>query len=102
VDKTVYDKVKTLSKLYKQEGFVIVGIFGSYVRNEQTDKSDIDILYELDSKFLEKYSGWDAILRLDEIKVEISRSLNVKADFADKSALRKVARKYILPEVVNV
>ncbi len=102
MDNKIHDKVKTLSQIYKQEGFVILGIFGSYVRDEQTDKSDIDILYELDSMFLKKYIGWDAILRLDEIKEEISKSLNVKADIADKSALRKVARKYILPEVVNV
>ena len=102
MDKTVYEKVRSLKKRYEHEGFIIIGIFGSYVRNEQTDKSDIDILYEIDDRFLKKYTGWDAILRLEEIKSEIENFLNVKVDIADKSALRTISQKYIFPEVISV
>jgi len=102
MNKTVYDKIKSLKSKYEPEGFIVIGIFGSYVRNEETDKSDIDILYEINDKFLKKYVGWDSFLRLDEIKSEISKVVNHKIDMADKNALNKVAKKYIIPEVVNV
>ncbi|MFO7810398.1 MAG: nucleotidyltransferase domain-containing protein [Candidatus Delongbacteria bacterium] len=102
MNKIIHDKIKTLKSKYEPEGFIIIGIFGSFVRNEETDKSDIDILYEINDTFLNKYIGWDSFLRLEEIKSEISKELNHKIDIADKSALNRVARKYIIPEVVNV
>jgi len=102
LDKTVYDKVKSLKTRFEKEGFIILGIFGSYVRNEQTDASDIDILYDIDDRFLKKYIGWDAVLRLEEIKSEIEKFLNIKADIADKNSLRRISQKYIIPEVISV
>ena len=95
-------KIKLLKKKYQNEGFDMIGIFGSYVRGEETDKSDLDILYEITEAFLKKYPGWDSILRLEEIRSEIEKKLNKKIDMADRSALNKVAKKYILPEVMSV
>jgi uncharacterized protein len=102
MDNVLYNKIKTLKNNYVIEGFLILGIFGSYARNEETERSDVDILYEINDKFLNKYVGWDAILRLDEIKTEIENSLNIKVDIADKNALNRVAKKYIIPEVLSV
>jgi len=102
MDNILYNKIKTLKNNYEIEGFLILGIFGSYARNEETERSDVDILYEINDKFLNKYVGWDAILRLDEIKTEIENSLNIKVDIADKNALNRVAIKYIIPEVLSV
>jgi uncharacterized protein len=102
LNKLIHKKIQTLKSKYEPEGFIILGIFGSFVRNEETDNSDIDILYEINDTFLKKYIGWDSFIRLDEIKKEISRELLHKIDMADKNALNNVARKYIIPEVVNV
>jgi predicted nucleotidyltransferase len=41
-----------MKRKYEPEGFVIIGIFGSYSRGEQTQKSDIDILFEMNSDFI--------------------------------------------------
>lgn len=95
-------QIKFLKKKYINEGFDMIGIFGSYVRGEETDKSDLDILYQITEIFRNKYPGWDSILRLEEIRVEIEQKLNKKIDMADKNALNKVAKKYILPEVMSV
>ncbi|MDA3886910.1 MAG: nucleotidyltransferase domain-containing protein [Candidatus Delongbacteria bacterium] len=102
MNKKIYNEIKILKDLYKTEGFLILGIFGSYVRDEETDKSDVDILYEINEKFLNNHIGWESILRLEEIKSEIENKLNLKVDIADKNALNKIARKYIIPEVLSV
>ncbi len=39
---------QNLPQLRKEFGIVRIGLFGSYARDEQTDKSDIDLLFELE------------------------------------------------------
>ncbi|MFH1612611.1 MAG: nucleotidyltransferase domain-containing protein [bacterium] len=95
-------KIKDIKKKYEPEGFIIIGVFGSYVRNEQTHKSDIDILFEMNSNFIQKYSGWDVYVRIEEIKNEIHQIIGQFVDLADKNGLKRVGRKYILSEVVYV
>ena len=52
-----------------------VGLFGSYVRNEQTEKSDIDILvdFEPDKETFDNYMAVHELLErlFKDIKVEI-------------------------------
>ncbi len=102
MNKELHRQIKLLKKKYINEGFDMIGFFGSYVRGEETDKNDLDVLYQIPEIFRNKYPGWDSILRLEEIRVEIEKKLNKKIDMADKNALNKVAKKYILPEVMSV
>ncbi len=69
---------------YSNEGFNILGFFGSYARGKATPQSDIDILYELNEKFIKNYEGVDLglidnILRylIPELKMTIE-NLNKK------------------------
>ena len=96
------NKISRLKKEYAAEGFIILGIFGSFARGDETQRSDIDILYEINSDFLEKYPGWKAYARIEDIKSEIELVLGRDIDFADRDALKKVGKKYILPEVEYV
>jgi len=97
----IFTKLKELKPLYEKDGFIILGVFGSYARDEADEKSDIDILYKLDTdKFLSKYSGFKAIKKLLEIKREIANTFKKDVDIADISTLSKTGKKYILNEVV--
>ena len=98
----IYNQVTILKKLFLVDGFVIDGIFGSYARNEETEKSDVDILYHLNQTFYDNYNGFEGFKKLDEIKKIISQALNKKIDLAPKTNLSKTAKKYILNEVVYV
>ena len=51
--KTILDNKEAIKKF----GVTKIGLFGSYVRNEQTDESDIDILidYNLEEISFKKY-----------------------------------------------
>lgn len=68
-----------------------LGIFGSYLRNEQKNESDLDLLVEY-----EKTPGLFSFVRLEE---ELSKLLDVKVDLVMKSALKPYIGKRILEEV---
>jgi predicted nucleotidyltransferase len=80
-----------ISRKYKVS---YLGIFGSYVRGEQEQGSDLDILveFEEDPSFFEH-------IRLEDYLSEI---LGVKVDLVMKSALKPAIGRHILEEVVAV
>ena len=57
-----------------------IGIFGSYVRGEQTPKSDLDILV----RFKETVS----LLQLVRMERELSKLLGIKVDLVSEGALK--------------
>lgn len=46
----IFQKIIDNKETIKSFGVTEIGLFGSYVRNEQTEKSDIDILIDYDIK----------------------------------------------------
>ena len=102
MNQKILSAVQSLKQELQKEGFVIDGIFGSYARNEESQSSDLDILYHLDESFYNKYRGFIGFKRLDEIKAFISEKTDRKIDLAPKNNLSKTAQKYILSEVIYV
>jgi len=41
-------KLKELKPKYEQEGLILIGLFGSYAKDNQNSFSDIDIAYKVD------------------------------------------------------
>ena len=96
--KTVAE-IKKLLELNKSElrvryGVKDIGIFGSYVREEQTETSDIDVLVEF-----EKSIG---LLEFVGLRNHLSDLLGVKVDLVMKKALKPRIGDRILSEVVYV
>lgn len=73
--------IKTIVDYLKQHKVVEIGIFGSFARNEMTDKSDIDILVE--------YSRGTTILDIVKMKQELYELIGRKIDLVSKRAVRK-------------
>jgi hypothetical protein len=82
--------------LEEKYGVVEIGVFGSYVRNEQRPDSDIDILIELERP------PRISLIGLVELEHDLSDILGTKVDIAIKKNLRKRIGKRILNEVVPV
>ncbi|WZL75535.1 nucleotidyltransferase family protein [Thermatribacter velox] len=82
--KTV-DEIKSLLEKHKEDirreyGVKMVGIFGSWVRGEQREGSDVDILVELERPVgLKFFEVWD---RLEEI-------LDTRVDLLTVNAVRQ-------------
>ena len=69
-----------------------LGLFGSYVKKEQKETSDIDILVEFED---------DAdLFHLIGLSLFLEENLNIKVDVVSKSALKKELRENILQEVI--
>lgn len=69
-----------------------IGIFGSYVRGEQTEKSDIDILVDFNRGI-----GFFKFLELEEL---LGTMLHRKVDLVSKQGLKPIIGDYILREVI--
>jgi predicted nucleotidyltransferase len=70
-----------------------IGIFGSYVRGEQEDISDIDILVEFSEPI-----GWEFI----DLQEYLEDILSLKVDLVTANALRSQFKDRILREVAYV
>lgn len=82
--------------LAEEYGVRIIGVFGSYVRQEQRSDSDLDLLIELDRP--PKIS----LIGLVELEDYLTQKLGVKVDLAIKTNLKKRIGMHILEEVVPI
>ncbi len=73
-----------------------IGVFGSYVRGEQTKKSDVDVLVEFSNV---AHLG---LLKYIELEIFLSEKLGVKVDLVAKGGLKPTLKDQILSEVVYV
>jgi predicted nucleotidyltransferase len=94
----IINELKKFKLKYQQDGVLIIGIFGSFARGDNTKYSDIDIAYKIDhDKFSIKYKdGFSKLLKLDKIKKEISDTFKTKIDFIPDN------NKNILKDIIYV
>lgn len=69
-----------------------LGLFGSYVRDEQGPRSDLDVLVT--------FREAPSLLKFIELEDYLTEALGVKVDLVVKDALRKRIGERILAEVV--
>jgi uncharacterized protein len=80
------------SRLHKEHRINEIGVFGSFVRGEQKEKSDIDVLVEF-----EEVPG---LIEFIQIEDGLCRLLKKKVDLVRKGAIRPEIKDHILSEVV--
>jgi uncharacterized protein len=75
-------------------GVDYLGVFGSFVRNEQTSASDLDLLIAF-----HKIPG---LLKFIEIEDYLTDLLGIKVDLVEKDSLRPAIGQQILSEVLAI
>jgi predicted nucleotidyltransferase len=85
---------KNRDMLSEKYGVAVVGIFGSYVRGEQREKSDIDLLVDI----LRPIS----LLEIVGAEIYLSEILGIKVDLVPKRDVREELRETILAEAVPI
>ena len=68
-----------------------IGVFGSYSRNEMTQESDIDILYN----FQKRISFFDLV----GLKLELEDILHRKVDLVSEKSVDKYIKPFILKDL---
>ena len=94
-----FEEIKKVLQKHRDEfreqyGLKEIGIFGSYVKGEQKENSDIDMLIEL-----EKPIGFVRFMRLESA---LSQLLGVRVEMVTRKALKPHIGKRILQEVKYV
>ncbi|ODS38703.1 MAG: nucleotidyltransferase [Candidatus Altiarchaeales archaeon WOR_SM1_86-2] len=88
----ILNKIEQNSESIKKYGAERVGLFGSYIKNKQTDKSDIDIVVEFERgrKTFDNYMG---------LKFFLEDLLGYKVDLVIAEAIKPGLKSYILNDV---
>ena len=93
IKKILKEQEKELKERY---GIKEIGIFGSYLRGEAKEESDLDILVEFEPE------AKISLLEFVELENYLSDLLGVKVDLVEKSALKPRIGKQVLNEVVYI
>lgn len=80
-----------LAELSRDYAVAEIGVFGSYVRDEQTPRSDLDILV-----VFSKPVGFVSFMQLEE---HLQQLLGIKVDLVTRAALKPQIGAHILSEV---
>jgi len=80
------------SELHDKFQIEEIGIFGSYIRGEEGENSDLDILVGFNTP--------PSMFRFIELEHYLGKLLKVKVDLVMKDALKPVIGKRIIKEVV--
>jgi predicted nucleotidyltransferase len=91
---SITQKISQKKTRLQDLGIKEIGLFGSYVRGEETDSSDLDILIDI-----ERPAKLD-LLALISLEQELSDDLGVTVDLVLKSDLRPILGKNVLSEVI--
>jgi len=96
--KEILSKLKELKPTYEEEGLILLGLFGSYAKDKQTEFSDIDVAYELNyDKFSKKYQGgFSKLLRIEDIKKELQSIFHKSIDLVPNT------NKKVLKDIIYV
>jgi uncharacterized protein len=82
------------SELQKRFKVKNIGVFGSYVRGEQKQQSDIDVLVEFEEPV--------GLFEFMDLEFYLTDLFGVKVDLVSKKALKPRIGKRILEEVIMV
>lgn len=82
------ETINKIRKFFKDKPVIKAYLFGSYARNQHDEKSDIDILVELD------YSQKVGIEYI-RMQIDLEELLNTKVDLVSAGGLSKYVKPYI-------
>ena len=92
----VIKKLKEIKEYLREEyGIEKIGLFGSLVRNEQNESSDIDVLIEIQTEV-------PSLIKYMKLKFFLESILGRKVDLVLNRAIKPRLRERILKEVIYV
>jgi len=95
MNKTEIERIKPIIiEVLKKYGVKKAGLFGSIVRGEATENSDIDLLVE--------FEGEKSLLDLVGLKLELQELLGKEVDVITYKSLHPLLKEKILNEIEEI
>lgn len=85
-----------LDRLQSEFGIERIGLYGSFARNEQTEKSDIDLVYDLKQGYKLPWVEKDRLYRI------LRRQLHRKMDLVDSQFMNPFIEYTMEKDVIYV
>jgi len=85
------ENIKQITKKYNPK---MVGIFGSYARNESNSNSDLDILIDFNTRV--------NLIEIIGLEQELSNILGIKVDLVTKQSVHKKLQKFIDRDLIQL
>ena len=78
----IIQQLKDIKPFYEKEGVVLVGLFGSRARADETRYSDVDVAYRIDHDRFSKHhkGGFAKLVRLETIQKDLTTRLGAPVD----------------------
>lgn len=92
----ILSKLKQLKPTYEKEGLILIGLFGSYAKSNNTQNSDIDILYDTKKGITNLYD------KKQLIKKSLEKTFNTKIDLASQKYLKPYVKDEIMKDLIYV
>ncbi len=93
IDEVIHYLSANKEEFQERYGITSVGVFGSFVRKEQTPCSDIDIVVEMDPRRKNLHN-------LLQFKRHMERTLELSVDIGFEHTLKSAARESIKKQIV--
>ena len=102
--KQITSQIHEIKNKYQHDGFEIIGIFGSYARDNADIFSDVDIAYSVDYSIFDKKfkGGFAKLLRIEEIKEELQKQLHLKVDLVSLNSNNDKFKQKVQKDMVYV
>lgn len=94
ISNNIIPKQKEVVNYLKKNGIVKAGVFGSYARQENKKKSDIDLLV--------KVRSGTSLFDIIGYEMDLEKILDMKVDLLTYDSLHPLIRKQILKEEVQI
>ena len=99
IDKNI---INSIAKAAQYNGVKRIGIFGSYARCEQTNDSDIDILFDYYYKNEHDNGIDDTLEYLDDLEEDLKKYVGgEKIDFVSYRGVIKSDNEYLKKNILN-
>ena len=93
----ILNYLKSQQDKYNNEfGIKFIGLFGSFARDEANDKSDIDILYEIEEN--KKLSMFKYLKLINELE----NNFHKKVDLVRETTLKPQIKNYVYQDLAYV
>mgnify|MGYP006309691211 CR=1 FL=1 len=83
-----------LPRLTEEYGIKSMSLFGSYVKKQERDDSDLDILVE--------YTELPGLIKYIELENRLSDILGIKVDLVVRDSLKPQIAKHVLMEAIQL
>lgn len=99
----ILDYLREIKPELEKDGITKIGLFGSYAKGTADIASDIDITIETNNEFTKKFTGFKALIYLDNLRNNFVRKFKMQVDLCDSAGFKDdVKKQKILKGVIYV